>query len=682
MPRSFAKPPRFEYSRDANGVFECQFVASQTGGVMVEYRISGKVAFPEKRGPQPKVGDVWQCKIAGENPAHSVFFVTCLKFISSTASRQAEREAKEVAAKVKEDVRKVLWDSDEAKFNAAWSEVEKVLAELLTKPVTAAVELSGGVKLELQSESLQSATIDPREGATLTLKQYVKLSLGTYFRPYVDGCIYTAFVGWEGVAFSDTYIKPDAVTRTVSVAAYVRHGDSSSKEIWVEYPAMAKAPYRETWPLDGGSQLVVKQDIVFVTPLGEMKKTLSLFENPDRGFSEATRWTPEAIAMIEAVKAEIKAAEEARTQKANANQNIKWLAVEYWVWELLLALGVPGLAKFELPQARHSYDDNPDRWAVFEEDHFIDPQLADLVKMVQPRPNYSYQKAEAKPWGYHAQVFELTGQVKEKFAPVIERRWSMMSFPNGQFDAKKLAEILAKTKEVVVPLKYEQFTALMEERQGRKQQVRIICRDTGQQLGQYGKRYNFDAAIKLPHTVDVEVDCQVEGLIIRLAQKTEEVEYVVKEIANGNEPFEGVVEAEPVLLRFKRAADRWSFAWTAPLSAEEVSKKDLEALASLSWYLEQGDTRISGYRYTDTGNPVVLVKNEIGWYGLCELIREEMRIEKRKGAGSNACSVRSMTTNEIRRALEDDYRDHFGWPVVRDPKLPMGKRLKDYLDGK
>lgn len=680
MPRSFAHAPRFEYEFAQDETFVCEFVEAQNGGVMVEYRISGKVAFPERKGPQPKAGDIWQCKIAGQNPAQSVYFVTCLKFISSTASRQAEREAQAAAEKAKEDAWKAQWGSDEVKFEKAWPEIQKVLPEILSKPVAAEVELPGGVKLELQSESLQAATVDPQKGATVTLKQYVKLSLGTYFRQYVEACVYDKLVGWDDVVFSDMYVKPKLATKTVLVTVYVGYGDSSSrKEVGIEFSATSKPAYRESEKLERGERLSIKQDIVFETPLGEMKKTLLLFEYPDRGFSKGMSWTEDAVVLIETVKAEIKAADEAQTQKANANQNVKWLAINYWVWEALRRLGVPGLASFKLPPSRSSYEDDLDRAMVFENDHFIDPALVELVKMIQPREGYSSEKIEAVPWKYHEQVFDVTGKIKEKYVSVIERRWTMMVFPNGPFDAEKLAAILSKTKKVVKPLRNEQFDALMEARKDQKMAVRIFWRDQGKPTTNFGSQYVFSAAFKLPHVVDTLVDHEVESLIIRLKQETEDSESFVKDIAFGNEPFEGVVELQPYLHRSKRGPAYWTFDWTPPLTVEEQSKKDNEALVRLAWYLNEGDARISGYRYSDNENPIILVKSEQGFYTLNELLRDEMRVDYRKGPGSKSCMVRSILANEIRRALEDDYRDHFGWKVVRDPKLPMGKRLKDFL---
>ena len=69
-------------------IFEVEFIEnSRQGGVMASVRIDNKVCFPDRRGLQPKFGEVWQVRVSGTNPSGSVYFLTCLKLISTFEGR-------------------------------------------------------------------------------------------------------------------------------------------------------------------------------------------------------------------------------------------------------------------------------------------------------------------------------------------------------------------------------------------------------------------------------------------------------------------------------------------------------------------------------------------------------------------------------------------------------------------
>lgn len=58
--------------------FSARFVAARDdSAVKTELRVSGRIAFPDRRGPQPKAGETWIVSIAAENPKKTVFFLTC-----------------------------------------------------------------------------------------------------------------------------------------------------------------------------------------------------------------------------------------------------------------------------------------------------------------------------------------------------------------------------------------------------------------------------------------------------------------------------------------------------------------------------------------------------------------------------------------------------------------------------
>lgn len=55
-------------------------------------RIMGKIAFPERRGPQPAVGEEWEVIVSGTNPARTVVFLKLVRRISTAAERRAQEE--------------------------------------------------------------------------------------------------------------------------------------------------------------------------------------------------------------------------------------------------------------------------------------------------------------------------------------------------------------------------------------------------------------------------------------------------------------------------------------------------------------------------------------------------------------------------------------------------------------
>lgn len=80
-------------------IFEVEFVEnSRQGGVMASIRIDNKVCFPDRRGLQPKVGEIWQVKVSGSNPSGSVYFLSCLKLISTFADRSRSFASKKEVA--------------------------------------------------------------------------------------------------------------------------------------------------------------------------------------------------------------------------------------------------------------------------------------------------------------------------------------------------------------------------------------------------------------------------------------------------------------------------------------------------------------------------------------------------------------------------------------------------------
>jgi hypothetical protein len=69
---------------------------------------NGKVAFPDKRGPKPAIGSVWNCEVQGENPARTVIFLRLISEVDIAAEKAAEQAAKNAAADALEAADKAL----------------------------------------------------------------------------------------------------------------------------------------------------------------------------------------------------------------------------------------------------------------------------------------------------------------------------------------------------------------------------------------------------------------------------------------------------------------------------------------------------------------------------------------------------------------------------------------------
>lgn len=78
--------------------FSARFVAARDdSAVKTEFRVSGRIAFPDRRGPQPKAGETWIVSIAAENPKKTVFFLTCHELAPAVEFTPTAPSSKNVA---------------------------------------------------------------------------------------------------------------------------------------------------------------------------------------------------------------------------------------------------------------------------------------------------------------------------------------------------------------------------------------------------------------------------------------------------------------------------------------------------------------------------------------------------------------------------------------------------------
>ncbi len=64
------------------------FSGGKEGGVKttIEYRGSRRIAFPDKKGPQPKDGETWTYIVLNQNQTKTVWFIRCVALVSEAQS--------------------------------------------------------------------------------------------------------------------------------------------------------------------------------------------------------------------------------------------------------------------------------------------------------------------------------------------------------------------------------------------------------------------------------------------------------------------------------------------------------------------------------------------------------------------------------------------------------------------
>jgi hypothetical protein len=90
---------------------------------------------------------------------------------------------------------------------------------------------------------------------------------------------------------------------------------------------------------------------------------------------------------------------------------------------------------------------------------------------------------------------------------------------------------------------------------------------------------------------------------------------------------------------------------------------NLENLIQALIFFRDYKVALTGFRYADTGNSVVLVHGDIGW-NIYEFNKETFSVLRRKGAGSNRCVASSLEPREVFRVI--NHYISFGWNLIED----------------
>ena len=99
------------------------------------------------------------------------------------------------------------------------------------------------------------------------------------------------------------------------------------------------------------------------------------------------------------------------------------------------------------------------------------------------------------------------------------------------------------------------------------------------------------------------------------------------------------------------------------VQVETPKEVDLEKLIQTLILFRDGQVALTGFRYADTGNSVVLAKIGASW-AVHEFDKSDFSISRRRGAGSFRCVANSLDPKEVFRCIE--HYISFGWELIED----------------
>lgn len=636
MPRSFAREHYVvpTYNVKEGEKFVVLFVPADKGGVRADLRVcvegkTGKrIAFPNKWGTQPQLGEEWECQIGGENPQKSVYFLKLLRKVSDEASRQAaaeaERQAAKTAAQIWQDRKPVVLEALNAFGGFGQADPTISVPGYGDLPVRLVYEKSyATVDGVVHSYRVQAGVVKEnlwatREGSHEVLVPWAEVQ----FERYNGGIMY--------MDFSTVFCSAKTPGQNLRIHVSELNPDWVQFVEWQLLPTEVKALVRASLPHG------ISQD--FSISIGK-------FENGEVRWQYRGGLGPQAIDCVPEVGAEqtdhLQAVLSAYKQQGIATKEAGLLVVDLPVWYVLQRLQVGGIAW----GGNISYSDGP----------IVHPDLVPFLE----RATWSGNPIKVRP---------LT--LPEKWSEeVVTKAYEGITWPFGMPDMQQIAAILADTVEEVVPLSSEELDAWW------RAQDTVSAEVSSVEANHYAGKFAFQATVEVPHRVFTIVNTGNPSFRILCGTREELRAIVIKDIAHGNEPWQGIVDAKPIQ-RHTRYGEDWSIEWTAPKTSEEEEKIERAALEHLVEYATRYQAHIIGWRYTDTGNPVVIVNFGDCWE-IYELDRDTMTISYRKGAGSKACSFTERKKSVVNAALEK-YRG-FGWPVEPDKNLEF-QSLKKFLE--
>ncbi len=628
MPRSFMREPRKMYNVREGEEFEARFIAAEKGGVMTALRVNGKIAFPERRGLQPKPEEIWVVKIAGQNPAGSVYFLKCLKFVSSEASRQAAWEAEVTAQKSQRE-------RDMEVLNARLPQIREKIQGLLPLLTNEALDLGEGISIQLSSNMAKVESMDPIEGIVGSLRQYVHIRYGEGF---VAETFESFFKGWEHVSLRNMHWVPEG-GREVEVKF-----NFFGQEPKALYPGKVVKTYRQDVPFeDQRRDKRVRREIYQVieaeTPLGMVEVQMCVHEDPRRGFAKSA-WDQ---GPVDALLAEIEAEKLAYLQIGEENKAFGLLSVDP---------GNCGSVLSKMPGFGIA------RWAEFGQ-CVIRPELSVI---------------------FEGSAFKLVPLKMRGDAPVDA--WSMITFEAGrEVDEQAIEDFLQKTTEKLEILSAEEYQKWLQTNSADLAIEVLSSVETGDKTPGYEYRYNvrFAMPFKVSKLLDLGWSPVVRSVAIEVRQTELKTGY-------GNRPFTGKLAGK--LEQGTRYSKDYVGGVYYPYFQIPKTEAELKAAEEKVWSgfiadCNRDRATLAGWRYTDTGNPVVYIFNKVqggdGYWIHMELVVDETnpRLVWRKGGNSRKGETSTLDPAAINFAMKS-YASS-GWPVAKDDSLPQGKRLLAYL---
>lgn len=643
---------------------EVQFVEdSYQGrrGLKANQKIGGRYAFPDRKGAQPADGDIWQVEVAGENPSGSVYFLQCLTRVSTSAERKAAADAEQTE-------RENLWKGHKALV----AEVQNWLNEFSRWNVrTHSFELQK-IAMVLRPKAATFST--KPEGLVVTIEPQVEY-LGT----------------------TSTFNKVEIVLPYASLKVekvYLR--DPSN---WRQLTAVVATDY-------GKCEMFFADHIGEVRFIGWDRKDNALTATVTFGLNGVEETVTVTVAEFKTEetgkgKVEWKVSDYSRTQPEKIDHYLPEVPQEHLDWInglvtgheaygermknacLLAFVNVADVDESEWPEGV-----KPD-WS-----NQVPRAIQDLFKEL------GYGGLGWSPYGVGRGQFVIhpaltpvvEGLPTVKLAPAAMREhapesaWAAINWLNGfePSTPKEIERLRSETIEVEEKIGQTDIQEFLKEycqSGGKPLPCTIVCAETDGEQSPHGQaaKYVFHAHIAAPFKVRTYrkytfgAYCpMISGVGYKYDPILDErVEFkpsghVFENVAYGNEQFEGESQLE-VQLVGRKSNLRWSVRWEAPETKQEETGRKTEAIRGLINGAQASGIILTGWRYTDTGNPVVMTGGlAYGYWAIREFDRETYNIGKRKGFGSNKGESRSTQPGprEVSECLRE-YKE-YGWPVEPD----------------
>ncbi len=619
--------------------FEVEFKAAENSGVMATAKINGKISFPNRQGQQPKAGDIWEVETAGTNPAGSVHFLKCIRFVSNPEMRRA---ASDVAQANRENQRKL----DIAVIESRLAEIKVALVLLMPIGYQQTVALTGALEgFSVSGSSIKKVeitNIDSETGVEATIVQSLNIHFGT---GRVDIDLEFSHSGWKSVMLSDWH-EVNLATRTMTPGMTL----AGRSKLGLNYPAQVSKVYwekDEATTYQGGQTVripryTVKQIITATTPLGEATRTEVVWQSEPRSDSFYPSWDETQMALmlaeIEAEKAKIEAG-------AMSLKNAGLLMMSNGNgWSTLKEAGVPGIA-----------------WATQGESTCaIDPALAVV---------------------FASSDFKMVPLVMKDVPEGIDP-WTKISWPNGrEVDLAKVEAFMSNTQSEQKTLSEEEFEVWVAENTSAIQVEIFASNSTG------SDNFTYQARFQMPFKIVEFHDFGGNYRIVR-SSRIEMREATIKEAGYGNREFVGIL---PATLGYKysgyhetRVNSVYFVNFEIPKTEEEVASLDDKAWEEFVKWAKEGQIVLAGWRYEDTGNPAVYFAQKQQYTDHVYFYMRELVIEEGKapeivyrkgckkgdlpGAFSREAVIQAMALYSER-----------GWPMVEDKSLPFGQKLLKFL---